>query len=251
MENMESTTASDPDLAGLIARACRPAEGPSANQGRDVIEEAAQLLNKMAFSTIRGSSAEGKLVSVSIAPRLNDDGETVRVLVHCRARGHRSVNWEGLPVWVWSGKESGLSLCLLNARGQACIPELRPGDYQTAASPVWGESAEVVPMSDPKLDRYYESKDGDVSANVIRYPEGETVFSAETSNPLLSGATVLFSIYEKGVATARLCGRLVLEKSSEVAGKWVGRYVFPAQPKLAFQQEDKEELVFSVIAPTE
>src|SRR5215831_448093 len=98
-------------------------------RGRQVIEETAQLLRQMRFSSHQGAYAESQHVAVSVDPRWNKDDETLRVLITCYAFGHRSVDWGGLPVQVLPEEGGVYAIVRLNGRGQAIIPRLPAGEY--------------------------------------------------------------------------------------------------------------------------
>src|SRR5262245_11568794 len=105
---------------------------PGSAPGQQVIEEAARLLRQLQFSPGYGAYAEGSHVAVSVDPRWNTDQETIRVLITCHQFGHRRANWSSLPVQVLpkSGGTGVHAIVRLDARGQAVIPRLPPGDYR-------------------------------------------------------------------------------------------------------------------------
>src|SRR5713226_5207650 len=111
----------------------RTGEAQSQTQkGREAIEEAARLLRQMQFSQDHGAYAEGHHVAVSVDPRWNADHETICVLITCYSFGHRRTDWATLPVHVLpeSGGPGVHAIARLDARGQASIPKLPPGDYR-------------------------------------------------------------------------------------------------------------------------
>src|SRR5215510_3179167 len=105
---------------------------PGSTPRQQVIEEAARLLRQMQFSPDYGAYAEGHHVAVSVDPRWNTGHEAISVLITCYPFGHRNIDWSSLPVQVLP-KSGGIIVCAiarLNARGQAVIPRLPPGDYR-------------------------------------------------------------------------------------------------------------------------
>ncbi len=101
-------------------------------RGRDVVEEAARLLDGLTFSAGRGGYARGDLVVVNCAPRWIDD-ETISVLVTCHAFAHAAVDWSGLSVWTrYHGDDGQVCPALappFDPRGQAYLPDLPKGRY--------------------------------------------------------------------------------------------------------------------------
>lgn len=108
-----------------------PKEQRNPVHGREVIQEAARLLQQMHFAANQGAYAEGQHVAVSVDPRWNDDRETLRVLITCDAFGHRRVDWEDLPVSIQSTDGRNIDrLAFLNGRGQTILPRLSRGEYR-------------------------------------------------------------------------------------------------------------------------
>jgi hypothetical protein len=232
---------------------------PKTLRGREVVEEAARLLRQKAVSPHRAAYLEGEHVSVLVAPYWNDDGETFRLGITCNAFGHRRVDWEGLPVFVESQSEDGVSwLCFLNTRGQAALPSLPPGDYRLSTSAQFGRSAQPIPFLNPALAALaartsatdntiplpeplvYQSTDGRLRATLRQTASDTTVVAVETNEASLAGAVVRFAFVQES-GKIELSDTVTLQPVEGEEGLWEGRW------EGAAQLAEPCEFVFEVI----
>ena len=171
------------------------------SQGQATIEEAAHLFPRMRFSHRQGAYAEGRYVAISADPRWNADERTFCVQLSCFAFGHRRVPWDRLPIHIASeDSHSGIHvLTRLNARGQAFVPRLSPGDYRLTlrlrptrrTSVLSAEPDRLAAQSaDEREERQVwqgESEDGTILWSIEAEEEGDVQVAFETSAERLAG----------------------------------------------------------------
>jgi len=231
---------------------------PARNQA--IIEEAARLLQQAHFSHIHGAYAEGQHVVVSIDPRWNEDEETFRTMISCIALGHQHVEWAQLPVQVSPEQRGGMhALSRLDARGQAFVPNLPPGEYrlalrlkQTRAVPVLSQAIEKLAAQgeDDEHERQVwqgESEDGAVRWSLEETEEGDVQISFETQSARLSDRVVIFQLLDPRSKQA-LYSRQLTFQATRTPGKWeawcsIGSHSeYPGPYELVFEVEAAEEI---------
>ena len=234
---------------------------PKAPKGRQVVEEAARLLQQVRFSERRGAYAAGRRVAVSVDPRWNADQETVRVLVTCHPFGHRRTDWTTLPVHVQpDGGSSGVhALARLDARGQAMIPRLPPGRYRLSlrltpiqTTPVLahlGERLAAKEFDEEEAERRVWRGTGENNAiawTLEETEEGEVQIAFETSDERFAHATILFHLLDPMSAQVHYSQHVVLAPT-RAPGKWEGwrslgfRADFPGPYDLVFEIAPPDE----------
>jgi hypothetical protein len=229
-------------------------------KGREAIEEAARLLRQMQFSQDYGAYAEGYHVAVSVDPRWNADHETVSVLITCYPFGHRRTDWALLPIHVLpKGGGSGVhAIARLDARGQALIPTLPPGDYRLSLriKPIQVElvlfrqhERLAAQGEDEQYERRLwrgEGEDGAIVWTIEETEEGDIQIAFETNEERLSGHGVVFSLVDPDSKRVQYSHRLTLEPARTL-GKWEGWCSVGSQTDL----QGPYELVFEVVPPDE
>ena len=228
---------------------------PRSTQGQAVIAEAARLLQEIHFSHLHGAYAEGQHVAVSVDPRWNDDAETFRTLISCITLGHRQINWTRLPIQVAPEQRGGMhALSRLNARGQALIPNLPPGEYrltlrfkQMQAVPVLSHTVDKLAAQgeDEEYERRVwrgESEDGLVTWSLEETEEGEVQIAFETQDASLADQRVVFQLIDP--TSKQTCYRQQLAfQSTRTPNKWeawciIGSQAdFPGPYELTFELE--------------
>jgi hypothetical protein len=229
-------------------------------KGWAAIEEAARLLRQMQFSHDYGAYAEGSHVAVSVDPRWNADHQTVSVLITCYPFGHRRTDWALLPIQVLpkSGGTGVHVITRLDARGQAVIPRLPPGDYRLSLRLKPLQLERVLFRQPERLaaqgeDEQYERRlwrgegeDGAIVWTVEETEEGDVQIAFETSEERLAGHRVVFSLVDPDSKRVHYKGCLSL-KPARTSGKWeawcsVGsRTDFQGPYELAFEVESADE----------
>ncbi len=203
------------------------------SQGHIALEEAAQLSRRMRFSHRQGAYAEGRHVAISADPRWNADTRTFCVQLSCLAFGHRRVAWDRLPIHIASEDSHGgiHALTRLNARGQAFVPQLSPGDYRLTLRLKPTRRASVLSVEPDRLaaqsaDEHEErqvwrgeSEDGSILWSIEAEEEGDVQVAFETSVERLSGAVLVFSLVDPTSQQLRYNRELTLEPT-RVPGKW-------------------------------
>jgi len=228
---------------------------PGARRGRLVIEEAAQLLQQVRFSERRGAYAEGRRVAVSVDPRWNVDQETVRVLVTCYPLGHRRADWATLPIYVQpeSGASGVRAFARLDARGQATIPRLPPGQYRlslrlslTQATSVLSRHIERLAakeIGEEETERQVwrgEWEDQTIAWTLEETEEGEIQISFETNDERFANSTIVFHLLDS-VSKQEHYSQRVMLTPTRTPGKWEGwcsigfRADFPGPYDLVFE----------------
>lgn len=202
-------------------------------QGQATIEEAAQLFPQMRFSHRQGAYAEGRYVAISADPRWNADDRTFCVQFSCLAFGHRRVAWDRLPLHIApEDSPSGVHvLTRLNARGQAFVPQLSPGDYRLTlrlrptrrASVLSAEPDRLAAQGqDEREERQVwqgENEDGTILWSIEAEEEGDVQVAFETSAERLAGAVLVFSLIDPTSQQVRHSRQLTLEPT-RIPGKW-------------------------------
>ncbi len=237
----------------------RISERPSPSQkGREVIAEAAQLLQQMQFSQDYGAYIEGRYAAVSVDPRWNVDHETICVLVTCYPFGHRRTDWAALPIYVLpkSGGPGVHAITRLDARGQAFIPRLPPGDYSLSLRlrPIRVEPVLLRPYErlaaqgeeEPDERRLWrgEGEEGAILWTIEATEEGDVQVAFETSEERFAGCLVVFSLVDQDSKRVQYSHRLTLEPA-RTPGKWEGWCSIGSQTDF----QGAYELVFEVAPP--
>jgi len=229
-----------------------------AQKGRAAIEEAARLLRQMQFSQDYGAYAEGYHVAVSVDPRWNADHETVSVLITCHSFGHRHTDWALLPVQVLpkSGETGVHAITRLDARGQALIPRLPPGDYHLSLrlKPIQVERVlfrqherlAAQGEAEPYERRLWrgEGKEGAIVWTIEETEEGDVQIAFETSEERLASHIVVFSLVDPDSKCVQYSHRLTLEPT-RTAGKWEGWCSIGSRSEF----QGPYELLFEVVPP--
>ncbi|MGE0681923.1 MAG: hypothetical protein AB7P69_13620 [Candidatus Binatia bacterium] len=229
--------------------------------GRQVLEEAAQLLRQLRFSERRGAYAEGQYVAVSADPRWNADEETIQVLVTCYPFGHRRADWAMLPIRVQS--DSGTSgvhaLARLDTRGQARIPRLPPGEYRLSlrlkpmqATPVLSRQLERLAAQEQEEEETERQvwrgtgENNTVAWTLEETEDGEVQISFETSDERLADSAIVFHLIDPTSKQTRYSRQLTLQPT-RTPGKWeawcsIGSHAeFPGPYELVFEVGAMEE----------
>jgi len=187
------------------------------------LEELVELLSRVHFSAHYSPYAGGKHVAVLIAPRWNEDGETIRVTIQCLSRGHWEVPWEGMPLFIYpsdASPDQARQLAFLNTRGSATLFKLQPGEYRVMCSTTYGVSRRPIAVQrvQPPWDRRFDSVDKRVSTVVHQKAGGLYEVSAESSRSekALENAVVLYAFVEQESNTIRRVGRAVLQPRKDV-----------------------------------
>ena len=209
---------------------------PGTPRGQRVIEEAAQLLRQLRFSTHRGAYAEGRHVAVSADPRWNADLETIQVLVTCHPFGHRRADWAALPVQVQpdSGASGVHALARLDTRGQAMVPRLPPGRYRLSlrlkpsqATPVLSRPIERLAakeLEEQETERQVWQGAGEDNAilwTLEETEEGEVQIAFETSDERFANSTIVFHLIDP-VSKQVQYSQTVTLAPTRTPGKWEG-----------------------------
>jgi len=229
-------------------------ENPS-SQSQPILEEAMRLFQAMHFSHIHGAYAEGQYVAVSVDPRWNDNEETFRTMISCIALGHRRVDWERLPVQISPEQGGGMhTLTRLDARGQALIPHLPPGEYRLAlrlkqlrVAPVLSQPLEKLAAQgedDAHERRVWQGKseDGVITWSLEETEEGDVQIAFETQAAQLSGHTLIFQLLDPTNQQTRYSRQLVFQPT-RTPNKWeawcvIGSHSeFPGPYELMFALE--------------
>ncbi len=196
--------------------------GPGGPRGREAIQEAAAFLSGARFSMGSGSYADGQHVSVHIDASPNDDGETMAVLVSCLAFGHRPVDWDGMPLFIFEGDRAEtdpVAVPCLNRQGQTAVERLPIGRYCLLASATSGRSDRPVPARlGSRWPPTYPSIDGRVRVTITEDPTRLREVSAESMGPGgadMVGATVLYAFVDPATRLARSSGRCRLEQTDQ------------------------------------
>jgi hypothetical protein len=201
--------------------------------GQTAIAEAAHLFPQMRLSHRQGAYAEGRYVAISADPRWNADARTFCVQLSCLAFGHQRVAWDRLPIQIASeDKSAGVHvLTRLNARGQAFVPQLSPGDYRLTLrlKPLRRVSVlSTIPdrlaaqSADAREERQVwrgESEDGTLLWSIEAEEEGDVQVAFETSAERLAGAVLVFSLVDPTSQQIRYRHELTLEPTRD-PGKW-------------------------------
>lgn len=228
-------------------------------RGRPILQEAAQLLGQLRFSERRGAYAEGRRVAVSVDPRWNADQTTLSVLITCFPLGHQHAAWAALPVHIRpdEGADGISAVARLDARGQARIPRLPPGDYRLSLRLAPARSA---PVFSQRLDRLAAheagaseeerrvwrgaSEDGAVLWTLEETEDGEVQIAFETSDARFAEQVVDFQLVDPASGQVRYSQQVTLTPT-RTPGRWEGWQA------LGFQADfqDPYELVFAVLPP--
>jgi hypothetical protein len=233
---------------------------PQVQKGQKVIEEAARLLGQVQFSQDYGAYAEGHHVAVSIDPRWNTDSETIRVLITCSPFGHRGIDWASLPIQVLpkSGRAGVHALARLNARGQAIIPRLPPGDYRLSlrlkpiqVEPVLSHQFErLAAQGEPDLEERRvwrgEGEGGILLWTLEETEDGDVQIAFETNEERRAGHIVAFYLVDPDSKQVRYHHRLTLQPTG-TSGKWEGWCSLGSQTEF----QGPYELVFAAEPPDE
>jgi len=202
-------------------------------QGQAAIEEAAHLFPRMRFSHRQGAYAEGRYVAISADPRWNANERTFCVQLSCLAFGHRRIEWERLPLHIApEDSHNGVHvLTRLNARGQALVPNLSPGEYRLTLRLRPTRRASVLSPDPDRLAAQGEderearqvwrgeSEDGALWWSIEATEEGDVQIAFETSVERLAGAAVVFSLIDPTNQQIRHSHHLTLEPT-RLPGKW-------------------------------
>lgn len=232
---------------------------PGEPRGRQVIEEARQLLRQLRFSDHRGAYAEGARVAVSVDPRWNADQETFHILITCYPFGRRRTDWGTLPVHVQpNGGVSGVSaLARLNSRGQVLIPQLPPGEYclSLRLNPVQVTSVlsrhierlAAKELGEETLERQVWSGSGEDNAIVWTLEEteeGEVQIAFETHEERFADQTIIFYLIDPVSGQVQYSQQLQLAPT-RTPGKWEGWCAIGFRADF----QGPYELVFEVAPP--
>lgn len=193
----------------------------------DVMTEATGLLRRIQFSPHRGFHADGKRVVVDVAPRWNRNRKTMSVIISCHALAYRTVDWEGIPMFLIRTsapddkliKKNIAAMGLLNRRGQVMIHELAPATYGLLASSVWGRSPQPLPrrLTTP-WDRVYSSNDRRVRVTVGEDEPTRIEVAAETRDRGLESALVHYCFVCRESNRCYESGQVRLAPSTMVGG---------------------------------
>src|SRR5919198_613578 len=233
---------------------------PQVQRGRQVIEEAAQLLQQMRFSQNHGAYAEGQYVAVSVDPRWTADSIAIHVLLTCYAFRHQRVDWAKLPVHVLpEGGGAGVhAIARLNARGQVVIPRLPPGDYRLSLRvrparvepvlyrPLESLAAQGEDEQDERRLWRGEGEDGAIVWTVEETEEGDVQVAFETSEEKLAGHVIVFNLVDPNSKRVQYSRRLRLEPT-RTPGKWEGWCSVGSRTEI----QGPYELLFEVVPPGE
>jgi hypothetical protein len=232
--------------------------------GRPVVDEAARLLDGLAFSSGRAGYARGDLVAVSCDPDWTDDGK-VSVLITCHAFARATVDWSGLSVWTRYEEGDGrvrLALApVFDARGQAYLPDLPPGhyvlgvhrrrdvvtrsgrpiDFPLVAGSV-EEAAAAPPVTSGELDlegpQLIRTADGSILAAALPAKD-RLIVTFTTARTGLAGRTIFLAVLDDETGHILASGEIVLaldeKKPGSLVGMWEGRVSIAKPCKLLFQ----------------
>jgi hypothetical protein len=235
-------------------------EGRPMLQGNTTLAEAAQLLHQVRLSHDRGAYAEGHHVAVSVDPRWNVDRQTLCVLITFYAFGHGRIEWSSLPVYVLpEGSSTGVhAIARLDARGQAVIPHLPPGDYKLSLrlAPLRGGlilsdrperlAAQGEDEQDERRLWRGSSEEGALIWTIEETEEGDVQIAFETREERLAGHVVVCSLVELNSKRVQYSQRLTLEPA-RTSGTWEGWCSVGARTHV----NGPYELVFEVVPPDE
>lgn len=227
-----------------------------ADGGLDIVAEATALMRRMEFSPDRGSHGDGTGVMVDIIPDWDEGRATFSATLSCHAYGHRSVAWQGTPLFLArepKGRRpspSTSAVALLDRRGQCTFSRLVPATYRVITSEVWGHSGSPVPQRLPApWFRDYESNDERVRLTVAQDEDGRFKIGAETRDVRLREAVVLYCFLDRQSGRLGNSGQLHLEPVDDL---FVGVWTEEAERALAAKDAADLELVFCVVpAPDE
>ena len=201
--------------------------------GQAAIEEAAHLLRQMRFSHRQGASAEGRYVAIRADTRWNADERTFRVQLSCLAFGHRRIDWNRLPLHIApEDSHNGVHvLTRFNARGQALVPNLSPGEYRLTlrlrptrrASVLSAEPDRLAAQGEDEREERQvwrgESEDSAIVWSIEATEEGDVQIAFETSVERWAGAVIVFSLIDPASQQIRYSRQLTLEPTRR-PGKW-------------------------------
>lgn len=239
----------------------KPKNQPGNPKGRQVLEEAGQLLRQLRFSDHHGAYAEGAWVAVSVDPRWNKDQETFRALITCHPFGRRQTDWKTLPVYVqpYAGVSGVSALARLNSHGQAIIPQLPPGEYRLSlrlkpvqVTPVLSRQIERLAakeLREETQERQVWRGAGEDNAIVWTLEEtedGEVQIAFETKEERFADQTVRFSLIDPISGQVHYSQRLQLAPT-RTPGKWEGWCAIGFRANFL----GPYELIFEVTSPDE
>jgi hypothetical protein len=100
------------------------------SNNREVLEEAAELLQKAGCHPFHVTHAEGRHAAVVVDPRRNPETGKLEIHIICQTFGGRQADWSGMGVNIRCGNLSWVPF--FNARGNLFLGDLPEGKYQIA-----------------------------------------------------------------------------------------------------------------------
>lgn len=218
-------------------------------RGREVLEETAQLLDRMRVAPDQGAHATGEHVAVNIQPSWSEDHQKIQVLITCYPFGNRSVDWMELLLFIQPEKSEEITgLIRLNQRGQGTLSNLSPKAYRLSGYIQWGESGERISLkAGSPWRRVYSTRDKSVRITADGTKDGGLIVTAETRDPQLAGRTVQVGVADRRNASKLPTAQLTLSPVEGIEGLWEGSCEY--RPEIAMRAADEEdhELVFVVL----
>lgn len=218
-------------------------------RGREVLEEAVKLLDRMRIAPDQGAHATGEHVAVNIQPSWSEDHKKIQVLITCYPFGKHSVDWMELLLFIHPEKSEEITgLIRLDQDGQGTLSNLSPKAYRPSGYIQWGESGESIPLRwDSPWCRVYSTKDESIQITANGEENGTLVVAAETRDARMAGRTVQIGISDRHNANIRRTAKLTLEPAREVKGLWKGRWEYHPGHGMAADCEEENELIFAVV----